>query len=64
MVDIFRRAEEVQAIVEEVIKMGAKAVWMQEGVINKQAAARAKEAGLLVVMDKCMRKEHQKLRGM
>ena len=64
VVDIFRRAEEVPAIVEEVIKMGAKAVWMQEGVINKQAAARAKEAGLLVVMDKCMRKEHQKLRGM
>ncbi len=62
VVDIFRRAEEVPAIVEEVIKMGAKAVWMQEGVINKQAAARAKEAGLLVVMDKCMLKEHRKLR--
>ncbi len=64
VVDIFRRAEEVPAIVEEVIKMGAKAVWMQEGVINEQAAARAKEAGLLVVMDKCMFKEHRKLRGM
>jgi predicted CoA-binding protein len=62
VVDIFRRAEEVPAIVEEAIKIGAKAVWMQEGVINEQAAARAKEAGLLVVMDKCMFKEHQKLR--
>jgi hypothetical protein len=61
-VDIFRRAEEVPAIVEEAIKIGAKAVWMQEGVINEQAAARAKAAGLLVVMDKCMLKEHQKLR--
>ncbi len=64
VVDIFRRAEEVPAIVEEAIKIGAKAVWMQEGVINEQAAARAKEAGLLVVMDKCMFKEHQKLGGM
>ncbi len=63
VVDIFRRAEEVPAIVEEAIKIGAKAVWMQEGVINEQAAAQAKEAGLLVVMDKCIRKEHQKLRG-
>jgi len=61
-VDIFRRAEEVPAIVEEAIKIGAKTVWMQEGVINEQAAARAKAAGLLVVMDKCMLKEHQKLR--
>ena len=62
VVDIFRRAEKVPAIVEETIKIGAKAVWMQEGVINEQAAARAKEAGLLVVMDKCMLKEHRKLR--
>ena len=64
VVDIFRRAEEVPAIVEEAIKIRTKAVWMQEGVINEQAAVRAKEAGLLVVMDKCMRKEHLKLRGM
>ena len=62
-VDIFRRAEEVPAIVEEAIKIGANAVWMQEGVINEQAATRAKEAGLLVVMDRCMFKEHQKLIG-
>jgi len=61
VVDIFRRSEEVPAIVEDAIKIGAKAVWMQEGVINEQAAVRAREAGLLVVMDKCMFKEHQKL---
>ena len=62
VVDIFRRAEEVPTIVEEAINIGAKAVWMQEGVINQQAAARAREAGLLVVMDRCMRKEHRELR--
>jgi predicted CoA-binding protein len=61
VVDIFRRSEEVPAIVEEAIKIGAKTVWMQEGVINKEAASRARKAGLLVVMNKCMRKEHLKL---
>ncbi len=49
------------SVVEEAIKVGAKAVWMQEGVINEEAATRAKEAGLVVVMNKCMFKEHQKL---
>jgi len=62
VVDIFRRPEEVPSIVEEAIKAGARAVWMQEGVINEEAAVRAREAGLLVVMDRCMRKEHIKLR--
>jgi predicted CoA-binding protein len=62
VVDIFRRSEEVPAIVEEAIKIGAKVVWMQLGVINKEAAARARAAGLLVVMNKCMRKEHLKLK--
>ena len=61
VVDIFRRSEEVMAIVEEAIKIRAKAIWMQEGVISEEAATRAKEAGLLVVMDKCMLKEHRKL---
>ncbi len=61
VVAIFRRAKEVSSIVEEAIKIGAKAVWMQEGVINKKAAARAEKAGLVVVMDKCMLKEYQRL---
>jgi hypothetical protein len=62
VVAIFRRSKEVPSIVEEAIKIGAKAVWMQEGVINKHAADRAMEAGLLVAMDKCMLKEHRKSR--
>lgn len=63
VVDIFRHSEEVPPIVEEAIKIGAKVVWMQEGVINEDAAARAKKAGLKVVMNRCMRKEHLKLKG-
>ena len=61
VVDIFRRAEDVPPIVDEAIKIGAKAVWMQEGIINGAAAEKAQSAGLLVVMDKCMRKEHVRL---
>ena len=62
VVDVFRRSEEVPPIVEEAIRIGAKTVWMQEGVINEEAAARGREAGLRVVMDECMLKEHQKLK--
>ena len=62
VVEIFRRSEEVLPIVEEAIRIGAKVVWMQEGVISAEAAARAREAGLRVVMDRCMRKEHRRLK--
>lgn len=62
VVDVLRRAEDVPAIVEEAIKIRAKVVWMQEGIVNEAAAARARQAGLLVVMNKCMFKEHQKMR--
>lgn len=61
VVDIFRRPEDIPPIVEEAIKIGAKVVWMQEGIVNEAAAKRAGEAGLKVVMDRCMKKEHQKL---
>jgi predicted CoA-binding protein len=61
VVDIFRRSEDVLPIVRQAIKIGTKAVWMQEGVINEAAAAEARKAGLKAVMDKCMRKEHIKL---
>src|SRR4030042_905820 len=61
VVDIFRKSEAVRPIVDEAIKIGAKVIWMQEGVINEEAAAKARNAGLLVVMDRCMRKEHLRL---
>ena len=58
LVNIFRKSEDVLPIVEEAIARGAKAVWMQEGIVNEQAAVRAGESGLLVVMDRCWLKEH------
>jgi predicted CoA-binding protein len=59
VVDIFRRSEDVPPIVEEAIRRGAKVVWMQEGIVHEEAAARARQAGLKVVMDRCMKKDHQ-----
>jgi hypothetical protein len=61
IVDIFRRSEFVPEIVEAAIRKGAKAVWMQEGVIDEEAARRAREAGLEVVMDRCILKDHRRL---
>ncbi len=57
VVDVFRRPEDVLPIAEEAIAIGAKALWLQEGIINEEAAARARKAGLTVVMDHCMKKE-------
>ncbi len=62
-VDVFRKSEAVPEIAEQAIKIGAKAVWLQEGVINEEAAIKAWQAGLLVVMDKCLMKEHMKANG-
>jgi uncharacterized protein len=61
VVDIFRKSEDVPPIVKDTIKIGAKAVWMQEGVSSPEAAKEALKAGLKVVMNKCMLKEHSKL---
>ena len=61
IVDIFRRSECVPEIVEAAIRIGAKAVWMQEGVVHEAAALRAAQAGLAVVMDRCILKDHRRL---
>ena len=63
MVNIFRELSAVPAIVEEAIEIGAKAVWMQLGVIHEGAAARARAAGLDVVMDYCVKIEHARFSG-
>ncbi len=60
VVDIFRKSEEVPPVVEEAIRRGVKLVWMQEGVIHPEAGEKAEKAGLKVVMDRCMKKEHQR----
>jgi predicted CoA-binding protein/signal transduction histidine kinase len=61
VVQIFRRSEAVPPVVEQAIQIGAKAVWMQEGIINEAAAEAAREAGLKVVMNTCMRTTHRRL---
>ena len=66
IVDIFRPSEDVPAIVEEAIKLKnrlgtPKVIWMQLGIVNEEAARRAKEAGFTVVMDRCMMVEHRRL---
>jgi predicted CoA-binding protein len=60
LVDVFRRPEYVPDIVESAIKIGAKAIWLQEGVIHDEAATRAEQAGLNVVMNRCILKEHRR----
>jgi len=61
IVNIFRRSEFVPEIVEAAIRKGAKMIWMQEDVVHERAAARAAEAGIAVVMDRCILKDHRRL---
>ena len=61
IVNIFRRPEFVPAIVEAAIRKGAKAIWMQEGVVHEEAARQAEAAGLAVIMDRCILKDHRRL---
>ncbi|MEM4348009.1 MAG: CoA-binding protein [Candidatus Anstonellaceae archaeon] len=63
VVDVFRKPEVVPSVVQEAARLGVKAVWLQEGVISQEAEAIAKKAGMLFVMDRCMMKEHMKLKS-
>ena len=63
IVDVFRRSEYVPDIVESAIRIGADAVWLQEGVIHEEAAGRARNAGLFVVQDRCILKDHRRYLG-
>ena len=59
LVDVFRRPEYVDEIVEQAMQLKIPAIWLQEGVVNERAAEKARKAGIFVVMDRCVLKEHR-----
>ena len=61
IVDVFRAAEHVPAIVDSCIKLGIKKLWLQDGIVHEAAALRAQQAGITVVMDRCMLRDHTRL---
>jgi predicted CoA-binding protein len=61
IVNLFRRSEFVPEVVEEAIWLKVPAIWMQEGVVHEEAAKKARAAGIFVVMDRCLLKEHRRL---
>ena len=61
IVNVFRRSEAVPSVAADAIAAGAKVIWMQEGIVNEEAAAKARAAGLEVVMDRCIRSEHRRM---
>ena len=63
VVQVFRKPEDVPPVVDEAIKIGTKVVWMQAGIVNEEAAQKARDAGMQVVMDACMRATHRRLIG-
>jgi uncharacterized protein len=63
IVNVFRRSEAVPDVVEQAIQIKAPAIWMQEGVVHEEAAEKARQAGIFVVMDSCILKEHRKRSG-
>jgi len=63
IVDVFRRSEDVPPVVEDAIAAGAKVLWLQLGIVNETAAQRAREAGMTVIQDLCLKVEHARLLG-
>ncbi|NTV94694.1 MAG: CoA-binding protein [Thiobacillus sp.] len=61
LVDVFRAAEHIPGVVEECLAIGAPAIWIQEGIVHEEAAERARAAGLMVVMDRCIYKDYMAL---
>jgi predicted CoA-binding protein len=64
VVNLFRKPQHVPLLIDQAIRIGAKVIWMQLGIVHEQAAAKARKAGLEVVMDRCMKIEHARLFGL